>query len=504
VFKLPLLLLLPFTLHAQVNYEGARPWSIKANEGPDAEVDGWFYNLGITGLRAKLSQEQPEDLVIRHVFKRTPAAKAKLKEGDSIVGINGKQLEIPHLNGYGEEVFGAQGPISTFAEALDHSLKNKKPLKLTVLKAKSQKEEEVSLKFPSSAKAFANDFPLDCPKSEELVIELLDHLKDHQNKNGSFGRVPRDTFAPLAMMSSGLSKYRKSIEKNVKYHAETTSTKDRGSLINWRYMAAGIVLSEYYLATEKKWVLKELQEIYDFLSWSQYTDISQLHPKSKETHPDALPQPNKTALGGWGHNPGFEGYGPICMTTAQGAICFALMHRCGIKVDRERLDSAYDFLHRGASKNGYIWYSDKVAKENSYADMGRTAASAIAYALSPYPEPHYQERAQRYSQVMGTYPKTFPDTHGSPIMGMGYGAAGAMFSAETYQKIMKANRFWFITAECADGTYYYQPNRDNAGYGNDSRLSASAATAFILMAPKKALHITGKQPTTDVIGVPSP
>jgi hypothetical protein len=58
---------------------------------------------------------------------------------------------------------------------------------------------------------------------------------------------------------------------------------------------------------------------------------------------------------------------------------------------------------------------------------------------------------------------------------------------------MKANRYWFTMAQCYDGTFYYQPNRDNAGYGSDSRLLASAVTALIFQIPKKSLYITGKR-----------
>ena len=43
----------------------------------------------------------------------------------------------------------------------------------------------------------------------------------------------------------------------------------------------------------------------------------------KESHPHALPKGKLDAHGGWGHNPGFEGYGPICMITGQGALAFA-------------------------------------------------------------------------------------------------------------------------------------------------------------------------------------
>ena len=42
------------TLQAQVHYEKNHPWDQRAGSGPDAKVPGWFYNLGITGLRAQL------------------------------------------------------------------------------------------------------------------------------------------------------------------------------------------------------------------------------------------------------------------------------------------------------------------------------------------------------------------------------------------------------------------------------------------------------------------
>ena len=59
---------------AQVHYfEDGRPWTNKTNGGPDREVDGWYYNLGITGLRAELSAERPKHLLIRHVFAGSPA-----------------------------------------------------------------------------------------------------------------------------------------------------------------------------------------------------------------------------------------------------------------------------------------------------------------------------------------------------------------------------------------------------------------------------------------------
>jgi len=71
------------------------------------------------------------------------------------------------------------------------------------------------------------------------------------------------------------------------------------------------------------------------------------------------------------------------MLTAQGALAFALMHRCGIDIDQARHQPAYEFLRRSAGTNGYIWYKDQAAGENDWADMGRTGTSAIAHQLSP-------------------------------------------------------------------------------------------------------------------------
>ena len=46
-------------LSAQVHYEGERPWSQKAGDGPDAEVPGWYYNLGITSGKPSSNSKPP-------------------------------------------------------------------------------------------------------------------------------------------------------------------------------------------------------------------------------------------------------------------------------------------------------------------------------------------------------------------------------------------------------------------------------------------------------------
>ncbi len=77
-------------------------------------------------------------------------------------------------------------------------------------------------------------------------------------------------------------------------------------------------------------------------------------------------------------------------------------------------------------------------------------------------------------------------------MGMAYTALAANIDLDSFRKLMDANRWWFTMAQCTDGSFYYQPNRDNAGYGSDSRMTASSVVAFIFTIPKRSLVITGK------------
>lgn len=485
-------LCLPSLLLAQVDYGKDRPWDQRAESGPDAEVPGWFYNLGITGLRAQLVADEPKALLIKYVFPKSPAD-GLVKAGDFVIGAGGRLFEQPHRNGYGEAVFGADGPISEFANALEQcqSAEHKGLLPITLRRGK--KIVEVRLKVSTKYGAFAPTFPDQCRKSGLILTELLDYLVKHQQEDGSFGDPVHNTFTPLALLASGEAKYLPAVERNLRYHRAVIRG-DAFGLINWYYMSAAIVLSEYHLATGDKKVLPDLQKVHDLLAKSQYLNMAQINPKARESHPDSYPKGPKDAYGGWGHNPGFEGYGPIAMLTGQGALAYSLMHRCGIQIDRKRHEASYEFLKRGAGNNGYVLYGDtKGGGPDNWADMGRTGAAGIANFLCPYDEAVYRQQALAHAHVIGKHPQSFPDTHGSPTMGMAYTALAAHVDAASFRKLMDANRWWFTMAHCHDGSFYYQPNRDNAGYGADSRTTASSVTAFILSIPKRSLVITGKE-----------
>lgn len=481
------------SLPAQVHYDGRTPWSQRADSGPDAEVPGWYYNLGLTGIRAELVANEPKALLVKYVLPKTPARKG-VEIDDLIIGVDGKKFRKPHLNGYGIEVFGAQGPIEELAEALEAC--QGESGKLTLMVKRGEETMDVELDIGTEYGSYSKTFPDDCPKSEKILGELLDYISEHQQENGSFGDPVHNTFSALALLGSGERKYLTDVERNLRHLCESIKSIDEGTrmdgLMNWTYMGTAIVLSEYYLITKKSWALKELEKIRDILYEGQYLDMSQINPKVKESHPDSYPTGPKQSHGGWGHNPGFEGYGPIAMITAQGALSFALMDRCGIEIDPKRLDAAYEFLKRGTGENGYVGYGDSASGPNDWADLGRTGAAGIACFLAPKSSGAYRRLAQKHTDVIGKHPQSFPDTHASPPMGMGYQALGANIDPRNFRKMMDANRWWFTMAQCGDETFYYQPNRDNSGYDSSARMTASCVVAFIYTIPKRNLAITGK------------
>ena len=477
---------------AQVHYhEDGRPWKNQARKGPDAEVPGWFYNLGITGIRVQLMAEDPTHLLVKYVFPDSPAH-GKVQPGDIITGAGGQTFTTPHRNGYGMEMFGPQGPIENFATALETAQGKNARGKLELTLKRDGKERLAKLSVGTRYGQYTDTYPADCKKSERILKELCDYLVQEQKANGSWGHVVPNTFAPLALMGTDPKRYRKAIAKAARFHADTTKAEDQGSLINWRYMAAAIVLAEYHLQTREKWVLPELEEIYAFIHHTQYMSLDQVNPRVKESHPRSYPKTAEEQHGGWGHNPGFEGYGPICMITGQGALAYAMLDRCGVAVPRVRMDAAFEFLARGTGHNGYVWYEDEVAGHERWADMGRTGATGLANSMRRDQTGKSRDRAMGHARCIGNHPLSFPDTHGSPMMGMGYAALAARTDAESFRKLMDANRWWFTLAQCHDGTFYYQPNRDNAGYGNNARILASSVTALVFSIPRQSLHLTGK------------
>ncbi|MEM7144516.1 MAG: DUF6288 domain-containing protein [Verrucomicrobiota bacterium] len=458
-------------------------YEVTTKNGPDAETGGWFINLGITGARGKMTQDAPRVMEVAYVFKGTPAD-GVLQVGDRIVGVNGKRFREDHKFGYGMDKFGYEGPIMDIGHALEESQGPELDGKLSFDLERDGVEMTVEIILPTEYGQFSETYPFDCAKTDRMLAEMFEYLADRQRDDGSWtgGRVYVDAFAALALLASGDSKYKRNVEKAMRYFADRTNDEiDYGGYDCWKYGLWGVALAEYYLATEEKWVLDELDEINRWLVLSQF---------DKDYR-------NEKGAGGWGHRPkdkpGGNGYGPICMITAQAFAAWGLIGQCGLEVNRERYDLAQEFLEEGTNNIGYVWYADGNAGDDKYADMGRTGASAVAHAVSPFDESKYRSFATKSAECIGENFNTFIDTHGSPLLGLGWTALGAAQDEDSFRSLMDEHVWHFNLSHCPDGTFYYQPNRDNnpQDYTADARLSATATTALVMAIKYGSLRVMG-------------
>ncbi|MCH7229086.1 DUF6288 domain-containing protein, partial [Haloferula sp. A504] len=494
------------------------------NSGPDT-VTGqgysesphrgrWFLNLGITGARGRMWVDSPTEIEVAYIFAGTPAD-GQLAVGDRIIGANGALFTTPHKFGYGMDKFGYEGPLMDLGNALDAVQGGNGQLTLDIVR--EGQPLTVTLTLPTNYGGFSPTYPFDCPKSDLILEELLAYLAGQQRVNGSWTeRYYIDAHAVLAMLASlsepgenpgdppKYSQYLSNVKAAMQYFAGQTSTGyDTSSYPCWEYGLYGVCLAEYYLALdrfegeawalqelgvadldeERAWLLPELEEINTWLGQAQ------------------LPGPffrgdGNHGTGGWSHdpNPG-SGYGPICMITAQAMAAWSLIAQCGIDVDQDRYNMAHEFLVKGTNNIGYVWYNDINSGDNQYADVGRTGAAVVAHAVAPsaLAGGGFEPYARRSAQCIGVNPKTFPDTHGSPLLGAGWVALGAAFDSAAFRQLMDEHAWYFELAHCPDGTFYYQPNRDNNNQDIQrySRLSASAAVALVLSIQHRSLRVMG-------------
>jgi len=462
------------------------PWDkLTTKVGPDAEVPGWYINLGITGARAMITPEEPTKLLVMFVFKDTPAF-GKLEKGDKIIGANDRAFLTPHKFGYGMGKFGYEGPMMDFGNALEES-QGRRAGKLVLEVLRGDQKLKAQVQLTTRYGSFSQTYPFACKKTDIILKETCAYLLKEQKPDGTWsGRPHINAFAALALLGSGDKAYLPAVKKAMEAMARSTNGKIQyGGLPCWQYGLYGIALSEYYLITREPWVLPELQEINQWLALAQ-------HPQT--TAPERVHIP-----GGFGHGPynreGGNGYGAFNVVTAQAMMAWALMQRCGLSVDPRQSRAAHEFIAMGTNKIGYVWYADGVGG-TGYADMGRTGASALAHYLYPTDREAYKAFSRLNAECIGNHPDTFIDTHGCPLLGMVWTAFGAATDPPSLRNLMDHNRWAFSLSQCPDGTFYYQPNRDNnpQDYAAAPRLSATAATALVLTIQQKQLQMTGAKP----------
>ena len=116
----------------------------EGRNSPDAEVGGWYYNLGTTGIRVQLIAEAPKHLLVKYVFENSPAW-GKIQPNDTLIGAGHHLFTTTHKNGYGMDKFGPDGPILEFATALEWGQFEAEKGLLSIILVRQGKTEVVEL-----------------------------------------------------------------------------------------------------------------------------------------------------------------------------------------------------------------------------------------------------------------------------------------------------------------------------------------------------------------------
>jgi hypothetical protein len=250
---------------------GDYPWGTDLRSYHDQEMADnlggvkWLLNLGPTGIRARIYQESPKQLVVKYVFQDAESpAKGLIAIDDVIVGANGKKFTTEHVFG---RRGGWEGPLMELAAHMEDSQGKDGILSLTVFpKGVSGQEKEIQIQLKPVGR-FAENYPYNCKRSDQMLEELCDFLvedykADTWKKADAFHGGPHNsTHAMLALMASDNPNYKGLIKEYMeKFHGKTYDPTGGGFQM-WNWGFDGILMGEYYLLTKDRKLLPPMQSL---------------------------------------------------------------------------------------------------------------------------------------------------------------------------------------------------------------------------------------------------
>jgi hypothetical protein len=210
----------------------------------------FFFNLGPTGIRARINTDAPMHLEVKYVFQdsRSPAA-GKVDIGDVIVGANGKLFKTPavfHRKKGARGVKGA-GPMLDMAVAIEDSQGRDGRLELIVQKRGSGRKSVVLQLEPVGR--FSPTWPWDCPRSDALRKKLVDHMLENGPDKGRMWLRIQYT---LSLWASGDRRALPLVQSLGQSLCKSRVDPMAGGMCTWTWGYMGIFLGEYYNAFRDK------------------------------------------------------------------------------------------------------------------------------------------------------------------------------------------------------------------------------------------------------------
>ena len=312
---------------------------------------GSINRFGPVGIGIDLGQPA-FTMKVRNVEPGSPAEKTgKIKKGQIIESINGQKLAKidPRIQ---------LGDIIYNAEATDGKVT------LVVRDKADAPAQTVVVNIPVLG-PYSSTWPLNCKKSDKIVNNLADYLRQKETIGMSHGAGP----SLLFMVSTGEEKDLAVARKWVAhFHNEYKDKKEIGAQ-NWTVGYMGIALCEYYLRTGDEKAIHVINLLADKARWDMYND-GWAHGtyggnRDRKTASMAFPY-----MGG--------GHINACGVHV---ITFLLMAKeCGAKVDEHTLQRSLGHFFRYSCR-GNVPYGDQIC-EQSFVDNGKTGGLAFTMAAA--------------------------------------------------------------------------------------------------------------------------
>jgi len=406
--------------------------------------------VGPIGLSIDLIQPA-FTMKINSIEKGSPAeATGALKPGQIIETVNGKKLA--DINPYVQ--------IANWiaeAEASDGKLV------LAVAEKPGGPTKDVSVSIPVLG-AYSATWPLDCPKSDKIVRNFAEYLKQPGADRG-FGDI-----GMLFLLSTGDDKDLETVK------AWTREVMAKGMdrfPHQWVIAYGGLALCEYYLRTGDAEVLPMIQAVADkAISMERFGGWGNRHPLAAVTYG-----------GGGGH------------LNASGTLCVAyllLAKECGAKMADDDLNRILTHFYRWAGRGNVPYGNNK--PESGLVDNGKNGQLAFVMAaaagLTPNGEDSIYAKA-RDTMALYSFPSTGFMLHGHTGGGIGeisrsnaMGLLTEKFPA-LYREFMDQRRWHYELSRRFDGSFgiFGGARYDVPSWG--------AGYALGYTVPRKTLRLTG-------------
>ena len=429
--------------------------------GPD------LLSAGLLGFTA-LTEHQQTALTLMAVSPKSPAKTAGLKPGDIILSVAGKPLPLNDLNP-GWNWF-HRSHEAFLGRATEATLKaGKTSLPLTILREGKPQTLQIPLR---RERPFTTLNPATDPQAAKLLADQIAFLERTQREDGSWsGGVIQTTFSALALMATHDVKHRERVAKAVAWSLKKHPKPENfGNLGFWTAAYAGILYSEWHLATGDETVLPHLDAIRDWAIAGQHN--CKWNVPALGHGPDGLPYDNKALVAPSCHLLVFE----------------ALAMRCGMKSGIWEMLLPYMELAWSDPKQGG---HGSLGYNASYKDTEEFWSRSGLFAAAS----HLRNQRTDMRDAMTTFmAKSHPwlrNSHAYGEPGAALGLLGLnLATPKSFQTILPQYA-WSLSLgwEPGHGLRFTTPHMGAPYMGEEDLINP--CYALVLQAHKRNLHLTG-------------